>query len=875
MKTFLYNFLTVVFSVFTLTSFGQETTCVDYRFYYSDIQGGTTSIYEVELADGQANLNLLKEVPFGAHIAYNEANNLLYVIQGNNGAIRTLDVSVVDGAISDPLMPELPLSGVINATFNSDNKLLIAAESTDRVYIVDENTGALSLLVDEFTPISGGDIAFNANHELLLATRAGGGKLFKVATFNPVTLEFPSTFQIGEVPSLVTGIAALEDGNFVLSANGANEFVVYNQDGSGPIEGESYLAPFTLGNGDMAAGCQESQPVESCQNYPIYLAASNQGGKLFEVVLDDDNNSAQLTELRSGLGGFHLALNGETGELYIVKGSGEVAVYNPSTDALSEFSNIAMGDMNINSTYAAVYTDDNILLVGSANQGKVYEVNPLTGEASNPVDAPVNGGDLIQTNDGNVWLINRGQNRFYNLSDGVSTFDVEFDEIYGAAVLESGLILIGDAGSELKVVDPSIPGSIEQVYDLGLNVTAGDLAAGCVDGGDIVVPEPGNCYASEIIEFSQGKQINGSSSIAAARSDADNAIGEPQRDETINFVCVGYPNEENPESGFITLGFEGAVPNLEGDDIEVVETTFGSNGCASYPEFADVYVSQNGVDFFFAGEVCRFEPFIEIDDAGQGFEYITQVKIRNSVNSTTPDGFDLDGVVALHNCDSEPIEVDPFCTNETIYLEENLENQPAFRLTSMGMYQGCDGQLGRRWRIRNYSGSAAEIYYDIYGTPGQQGPFQLEDGESVFFTDAFFGPDENSAGTMRIFVDGQQVNVKARNPQVNDLSLCLPEGCPDTDNLEQADQPVALLEAYPNPSSGPTVVEFTTNRDERTTVELSDMNGRIIQTLYNQDAQAGSTYRIDFNGLNLPNGIYIVRLTTPTGIVISKIMMNK
>src|SRR5690606_39298635 len=112
----------------------------------------------------------------------------------------------------------------------------------------------------------------------------------------------------------------------------------------------------------------------------------------------------------------------------------------------------------------------------------------------------------------------------------------------------------------------------------------------------------------------------------------------------ILFVSLGY-------GGSLTLGFDGAIPNGPGDDIEIVETTFGNTSCNSYFEYADIYVSVDGVDYFFAKTVCRADGFVDISDAGS-FEYVNFVRVVNNNDlSTTPDAFDVDGVVALHNCE--------------------------------------------------------------------------------------------------------------------------------------------------------------------------------------------------------------------------------
>jgi hypothetical protein len=87
-------------------------------------------------------------------------------------------------------------------------------------------------------------------------------------------------------------------------------------------------------------------------------------------------------------------------------------------------------------------------------------------------------------------------------------------------------------------------------------------------------------------------------------------------------------------------------------------------------------------------------------------------------------------------------------------------------------------------------------------------------------------------------------------------------------------QPGAL-ESYPNPTSGSSQVVFATGATGRTMLEVYDMNGRNVATLFNQEAQAGQEYRVDFEGAYLPNGVYIYRLTTVNEVVIDKFMIAK
>ena len=68
---------------------------------------------------------------------------------------------------------------------------------------------------------------------------------------------------------------------------------------------------------------------------------------------------------------------------------------------------------------------------------------------------------------------------------------------------------------------------------------------------------------------------------------------------------------------------------------------------------------------------------------------------------------------------------------------------------------------------------------------------------------------------------------------------------------------------------------FTTGQTTRTTLEVFDMNGRSVATLFNQVANAGQQYMIDFDGAALPNGVYVYRLTTENETIVEKFMIAK
>jgi len=277
-------------------------------------------------------------------------------------------------------------------------------------------------------------------------------------------------------------------------------------------------------------------------------------------------------------------------------------------------------------------------------------------------------------------------------------------------------------------------------------LTDGDMTAGCADVNPTI--ETGDCYATEVIEYVEGVSKNGGP-IAQNRTDASNALGAPERVDELVFVSLGY-------GGSLTLAFDGATPNGPGADIEIVETSFGNPTCGGNPEYADVSVSVNGVDWHDAGTICRDNGFIDLDDVdGGALDYVHFVKItNNNTLSTTPDGFDVDGVVAIHNCVDEDVVVPPVS------------------------------------------------------------PIIAEGHHSV-------------------------------------------------------------LTAYPNPTKGPSKVVFTTGETTNALVEVYDLSGRNVATLFNAEVQKGQENRIDFDGSDLSRGVYIYRLTTDNETIIEKFMIAK
>jgi len=114
----------------------------------------------------------------------------------------------------------------------------------------------------------------------------------------------------------------------------------------------------------------------------------------------------------------------------------------------------------------------------------------------------------------------------------------------------------------------------------------------------------------------------------------------------------------SPDDIFVSLGFGGEITLLlpgyvTGDNVTAVEVTFGRDG---YPdEKASVYVSENGVDWEYAGMAYNKDTdgksIIDVSWLGlSGIEYVKLVDISDiSLFGDKPnaDGYDLDAVGAV------------------------------------------------------------------------------------------------------------------------------------------------------------------------------------------------------------------------------------
>jgi len=104
-------------------------------------------------------------------------------------------------------------------------------------------------------------------------------------------------------------------------------------------------------------------------------------------------------------------------------------------------------------------------------------------------------------------------------------------------------------------------------------------------------------------------------------------------------------------------------------------------------------------------------------------------------------------------------------------------------------------------------------------------------------------------------------------------SLKISADIPDPSRVELT-HGLALLQNSPNPFNPTTVLHFEIPHGGHVELKVFDLIGREVATLIDGDRPAGS-HRVEFDGSNLPSGIYLYRLQHEAGTIVNRMVLVK
>lgn len=463
----------------------------------------------------------------------------------------------------------------------------------------------------------------------------------------------------------------------------------------------------------------------------------------------------------------------------------------------------------------------------------------------------------------------------------------------------------------VRVVDITSEGSVSfDAFDVDaiLALNGCDLLAN-------IVPAHEGCPASEVLTYIQGTSSTGGA-IPVSRTDAEKALGMPQDDNTENFVTLGY-------GGTLIVGFNQVAVNGEGNDIQVFETSFGSTDCDNYEEVAEVYISQDGINYTLLGTTCtNQDDAFDISDVEPAWQYVSFVKLVDvtSEGSVSTDGFDVDAILALNGCDLlENYEIIPGgCvasevisytagtssnggaiaadrTNPELALGIPEDDDATLNFVTLGY--GGSLILGFDGPVINGEGDDMYIVETSYSGPACTSGngyevadvYVSQDNVTYHFLGTICrdaGVDISDSGVELPYILYLKIvnnNVESSTPDGYDVDgvYVLNNDCGDIEIGGNGIPPVQHqldlpeLSSYPNPAVNETVVNFIIPSTEYVTLDVYNTSGQKVMELFNQVASENQDYKIDFNTTNLPNGIYIYRLTTSSQTTIEKFVIAR
>jgi hypothetical protein len=235
-------------------TYGEDCSCIpneDCEYIYflasaNDFGGSDVYQFTVGEADTEADLELLISLDEEVSLAYDEQNQLLYMLEKGQAAFKILDLNAPVTPPSE-VITQYVVTGFTGSAF-FDGTYYAMSENTNRVYSYDPGAGMG--VVFSGANVGDGDIAFDENGLLYMVT-SGPNRAFEVISGSQNTI-------LGPVPPGSSGLALRSDGNFFLAVDGRSRLIVGTPQAEDTgLRVRLFLnnSLFTVQNGDLASGC--------------------------------------------------------------------------------------------------------------------------------------------------------------------------------------------------------------------------------------------------------------------------------------------------------------------------------------------------------------------------------------------------------------------------------------------------------------------------------------------------------------------------------------------------------------------------------------------------------------------------------------------
>jgi len=228
-----------------------------------------------------------------------------------------------------------------------------------------------------------------------------------------------------------------------------------------------------------------------------------------------------------------------------------------------------------------------------------------------------------------------------------------------------------------------------------------------------------------------------------------------------------------------------------------------------------------------------------------------------------------------------------------------LQNTDGYELTGWGSYAGSQINLTHA-PSNNYFGFQYGVGANNYNAENGFGGWFTYHGTFLVNNEPVFSGMAAGAGDFAFEIDDFAFEIDccidydlqrcwtAMDCSGNEVSWCqvisyrdLSEDFNGGDVVDMPvndDQQIAIVNMAPNPTMSQ--ITFASKQDERLSLQVLDMTGRVVADLFNSDVEGGVSdveggvvYKVDFNANALQAGIYMMRLNSKSESDIERIQI--
>jgi hypothetical protein len=221
------------------------------------------------------------------------------------------------------------------------------------------------------------------------------------------------------------------------------------------------------------------------------------------------------------------------------------------------------------------------------------------------------------------------------------------------------------------------------------------------------------------------------------------------------------------------------------------------------------------------------------------------------------------------------IESEACCWYSDVFTVSDSTNEVTLRLTDWGCSNQCE-----RWDLlvppRNLTAECHGTRVSLaWSGTGIEELFEIYDGDFEFVAsvpgDVFTFEIAIRPGINRFYiVSWNEYGVsEAAEVEVECPAGIVQAELPHRDRLGPDG-----IRISPNPFNPTTRIEFELTEQQRVTLNIFDIQGRVVESLLNQQLESGMHTQV-WDASHLPSGIYFAKLVTRANIRVEKLLLMK